>query len=159
MDIFRVFDSLNYLPNLLIGMDAVGKAGGVIEASICYTGDVSNSSQTKYDLNYYLKLADELIKNGAHVLCIKDMTGLLRPTAARILIDAIRQKYPNIPLHIHTHDTAGTGIASMLECVKAGADVIDAAIDSMSGITSQPSMGALVASLKGTSHETGKCFY
>ena len=95
MDIFRVFDSLNYLPNLILGMDAAGKAGGVIEAAISYTGDVSDPSKTKYDLNYYTNLADELVKAGTHVLAIKDMAGLLKPRAAKILIDAIRQKHPD----------------------------------------------------------------
>eukprot|EP00096_Caligus_rogercresseyi_P000664 TRINITY_DN1113_c0_g1_i3.p1 TRINITY_DN1113_c0_g1~~TRINITY_DN1113_c0_g1_i3.p1 ORF type:complete len:1086 (-),score=226.61 TRINITY_DN1113_c0_g1_i3:477-3734(-) len=153
MDVFRVFDSLNYLPNLLLGTEAVGQAGGVVEAAISYTGDVSDPSKTKYDLKYYLKLADELVKAGIHVLCIKDMAGLLKPQAATILIDALRQKYPDIPIHIHTHDTSGAGVAAMINCAKAGADVIDVAVDSMSGMTSQPSMGALVASLAGTPQE------
>uniref|UniRef100_A0A7E4VIE7 Pyruvate carboxylase n=1 Tax=Panagrellus redivivus TaxID=6233 RepID=A0A7E4VIE7_PANRE len=154
MDVFRVFDSLNYLPNLVVGMDAVGKAGGVIEAAISYTGDVSDPSRKKYDLKYYMNLADELVKAGTHVLAIKDMAGLLRPTAAKILVDAIRQRHPDVPIHVHTHDTSGAGVASMLECAKAGADVVDVAVDSMSGMTSQPSMGAIVASLKGTEKET-----
>ncbi|KAK0092799.1 hypothetical protein PV326_000566 [Microctonus aethiopoides] len=154
MDIFRVFDSLNYLPNLILGMEAAGKAGGVVEAAISYTGDVSDSTRTKYDLKYYTNLADELVKAGTHVLCIKDMAGLLKPKAAGILIDAIRQRQPDIPIHIHTHDTAGAGVAAMLECAKAGADVIDVAVDSMSGMTSQPSMGAVVASLQGTPSDT-----
>ncbi|XP_043284091.1 pyruvate carboxylase, mitochondrial isoform X2 [Venturia canescens] len=154
MDIFRVFDSLNYLPNLILGMEAAGKAGGVVEAAISYTGDVSDPQRTKYDLNYYTKLADELVKAGTHVLSIKDMAGLLKPKAAGILIDAIRQKHPDIPIHIHTHDTSGAGVAAMLECARAGADVVDVAVDSMSGMTSQPSMGAVVASLQGTPQDT-----
>jgi pyruvate carboxylase len=155
MDIFRVFDSLNYLPNLVMGMEAAGKAGGVVEAAISYTGDVSDPSKTKYNLKYYTDLSDELVKAGTHVLAIKDMAGLLKPQAATMLIDAIRQKHPDIPIHIHTHDTSGAGVASMLECAKAGADVIDVAVDSMSGMTSQPSMGAIVASLQGTPLDTG----
>jgi len=155
MDVFRVFDCLNYVPNLILGMDAAGKAGGVVEAAISYTGDISNPEKTKYSLAYYLNLADELITNGAHVLCIKDMAGLLKPRAATILVDAIRQKYPHIPIHIHTHDTSGAGVASMLNCVEAGADIVDVAVDSMSGMTSQPSMGAFVASLQGSSLDTG----
>lgn len=155
MDVFRVFDSLNYLPNLLVGMDAVGRAGGVVEAAISYTGDITDPTKTKYNLPYYVKLADELILNGAHVLCIKDMAGLLKPRAATILVDSIRQKHPHIPLHIHTHDTSGAGVASMLNCVYAGADVVDVAVDSMSGMTSQPSMGAFVASLQGSELDTG----
>ena len=90
-DIFRVFDSLNYLPNLTLGMEAVGKANGVIEAAICYTGDIADPSRSKYDLDYYIKLTDELVKAGAHILCIKDMAGLLKPQSAKILVDAIRQ--------------------------------------------------------------------
>lgn len=175
MDIFRVFDSLNYLPNLILGMEAAGKAGGVVEAAISYTGDVSDVSKTKYNLKYYVDLADQLVKAGTHVLAIKDMAGLLKPQAATILIDAIRQKHPDVPIHIHTHDTSGAGVASMLgkikililiknilkinklilACAKAGADVVDVAVDSMSGMTSQPSMGAIVASLQGTEIDTG----
>ncbi|XP_033210185.1 pyruvate carboxylase, mitochondrial isoform X2 [Belonocnema kinseyi] len=154
MDIFRVFDSLNYLPNLILGMDAAGKAGGVVEAAISYTGDVSDPSRTKYDLKYYTNLADELVKAGTHVLCIKDMAGLLKPKAAGLLVDAIRQKHPDVPIHIHTHDTAGAGVAAMLACAEHGADVVDVAVDSMSGMTSQPSMGAVVACLQGTPIDT-----
>ncbi|XP_073946013.1 pyruvate carboxylase isoform X1 [Choristoneura fumiferana] len=155
MDIFRVFDSLNYLPNLILGMDAAGKAGGVVEAAISYTGDVSDPNKKKYDLKYYLNLADELVKAGTHVLAIKDMAGLLKPNAAKLLISAIRDKHPDIPIHVHTHDTSGAGVAAMLACAEAGADVVDAAADSMSGMTSQPSMGALVACLQGTPLDTG----
>ncbi|CAH1985210.1 unnamed protein product [Acanthoscelides obtectus] len=155
MDVFRVFDSLNYLPNLIVGMEAAGKAGGIVEAAISYSGDVSNPNKKKYDLNYYLKIADELVKAGTHVLAIKDMAGLLKPMAARMLIGALREKYPDLPIHIHTHDTSGNGVASMLACAEAGADVVDVAVDSMSGLTSQPSMGAVVASLHGSPLDTG----
>ena len=155
MDIFRVFDSLNYMPNIQLGMDAVNKAGGIVEAAISYTGDVSDPKRTKYDLNYYVNLVDELVKGGAHVLCIKDMAGLMKPKAIRMLIDAIRQRHPDIPIHLHTHDTAGTGIANYMAATEAGCDVVDVAVDSMSGMTSQPSMGALVAGLLNTPHETG----
>ncbi|KAJ9577360.1 hypothetical protein L9F63_006040, partial [Diploptera punctata] len=155
MDIFRVFDSLNYLPNLIVGMEAAGKAGGVVEGAISYTGDVSDPNRTKYDLKYYVNLANELVKAGTHVLCIKDMAGLLKPAAARLLVSALRDKHPDIPIHIHTHDTAGAGVASMLACAEAGADVVDVAVDSMSGMTSQPSMGAVVASLQGSKLDTG----
>lgn len=155
MDIFRVFDSLNYLPNLILGMEAADKAGGVVEAAISYTGDVGNPAKTKYDLKYYLNLADELVKAGTHVLCIKDMAGLLKPRAAKLLISAIREKHPSVPIHVHTHDTSGAGVAAMLACAEAGADVVDVAVDSMSGMTSQPSMGAVVASLQGTDLDTG----
>uniref|UniRef100_A0A0N4XE65 Pyruvate carboxylase 1 (inferred by orthology to a C. elegans protein) n=1 Tax=Nippostrongylus brasiliensis TaxID=27835 RepID=A0A0N4XE65_NIPBR len=155
MDVFRVFDCLNYVPNLLVGMEAAGKAGGVVEAAISYTGDVSDRTRTQYNLQYYLDLAEQLVKAQAHILCIKDMAGVLKPEAARMLVTALRDKFPDMPIHIHTHDTAGAGVASMLECAKAGADVVDAAVDSMSGMTSQPSMGAIVASLAGTQHDTG----
>lgn len=154
MDIFRVFDSLNYLPNMMLGIDAVGKAGGVVEAAISYTGDVSNPNKTKYNLEYYLNLADELVKAGAHVLCIKDMAGLLKPAACHILIGALRERHPSLPIHIHTHDTAGVGVASMVACAESGADVVDVAVDSMSGMTSQPTMGGLVACLQHTPHDT-----
>ncbi|KAK5643276.1 hypothetical protein RI129_007121 [Pyrocoelia pectoralis] len=155
MDIFRVFDSLNYLPNLIVGMEAAGNAGGIVEAAISYSGDVSNPKKTKYDLKYYLNIADELVKAGTHVLSIKDMAGLLKPAAARLLVTALRDKYPDLPIHIHTHDTSGAGVASMLACAEAGADVVDVAVDSMSGMTSQPSMGAIVASLQGLPLDTG----
>lgn len=155
MDVFRVFDSLNYLPNLVVGMEAARKAGGIVEAAIAYTGDVSDPSKKKYNLDYYLKLSDEVVRAGAHILCIKDMAGLLKPRAAKILIEALRQRHPDVPIHVHTHDTSGAGVASMLACADAGADIIDCAVDSMSGMTSQPSMGALVASLSGSDRDTG----
>ncbi|KJH44199.1 pyruvate carboxylase [Dictyocaulus viviparus] len=155
MDIFRVFDCLNYVPNLVVGMEAVGKAGGVVEAAISYTGDVSDKTRTQYNLQYYLDLANELVKAQAHVLAIKDMAGVLKPEAAKLLIGSLRDKFPDIPIHVHTHDTAGAGVATMIECARAGADIVDAAVDSMSGMTSQPSMGAIVACLQGTPHDTG----
>ncbi|EGI62604.1 Pyruvate carboxylase, mitochondrial [Acromyrmex echinatior] len=139
-------------------MEAAGNAGGIVEAAISYTGDVSDPNRTKYNLKYYTDLADELVKVGTHVLAIKDMAGVVQTRgaakAAEMLIDAIRQKHPDVPLHIHTHDTAGAGVASMLACAKNGADVVDVAVDSMSGMTSQPSMGAIVASLQGTDIDT-----
>jgi len=149
VDVFRVFDSLNYEDNLLLGMDAVHRAGGVVQGEICYTGDVFDARPgSKYDLEYYLKLADVLYrKGGTHVLGIKDMAGLLRPAAAAKLIGALRQEFPDVPIHVHTHDTGGIGVASMLAAVRAGADIVHGAIDSMSGTTSQPALGALVTSL------------
>ncbi|XP_062867716.1 pyruvate carboxylase a [Trichomycterus rosablanca] len=154
MDVFRVFDSLNYLPNMLLGMEAAGAAGGVVEAAISYTGDVSDPMRQKYSLDYYLKLADELVKAGTHILCIKDMAGLLKPEASRLLIGALRDRFPDTPIHVHTHDTAGAGVAAMLACAEAGADIVDVAVDSMAGMTSQPSMGAIVACTKGTEQNT-----
>uniref|UniRef100_A0A8C8VEV0 Pyruvate carboxylase n=1 Tax=Pelusios castaneus TaxID=367368 RepID=A0A8C8VEV0_9SAUR len=155
MDIFRVFDSLNYLPNMLLGMEAAGQAGGVVEAAISYTGDVADPTRTKYTLEYYVQLAEELVKAGTHILCIKDMAGLLKPRASELLVGALRQHFPEMPIHIHTHDTSGAGVASMLACTAAGADIVDVAVDAMSGMTSQPSMGALVACTRGTNQDTG----
>ncbi|XP_066537024.1 pyruvate carboxylase, mitochondrial [Hoplias malabaricus] len=155
MDIFRVFDSLNYLPNMLLGMEAAGSAGGVVEAAISYTGDVSDPMRQKYSLDYYVQLGEELVKAGTHILAIKDMAGLLKPESSRLLVTALRDRFPDIPIHVHTHDTAGAGVAAMLACADAGADIVDVAVDSMAGMTSQPSMGAIVACTKGTQHDTG----
>ncbi|XP_047132753.1 pyruvate carboxylase, mitochondrial isoform X1 [Hydra vulgaris] len=154
MDVFRVFDALNYVPNLQVGIDAAGQAGGVVEAAISYTGDVADPSKTKYNIDYYMNLAEQLVKAGTHILCIKDMAGVLKPEAAKILVGSLRAQYPKLPIHIHSHDTAGAGVASMLACAEAGADIVDCAVDSMSGMTSQPSMGAIVACLQNTEHET-----
>ncbi|GAA5994110.1 hypothetical protein JCM5350_008098 [Sporobolomyces pararoseus] len=156
LDIFRVFDSLNYIENMRLGIDAAKKAGGVVEAAICYTGDVANPKKhSKYTLEYYLNFAQELVDCGIHVLAIKDMAGLLKPEAATILVGALRKKFPDMPIHIHSHDTAGISASSMLACAAAGADVVDVAIDSMSGTTSQPSMGAVCAALEQTKLGTG----
>lgn len=156
MDVFRVFDSLNNLDGLRVGIDAVGAAGGVIEAAVCYTGDIlDTSSENKYNIDYYMSIIDRLVKHGIHVLAIKDMAGLLKPDAAQFLISTIRSQYPDLPIHVHTHDTAGTGVASMIAAGRAGADAVDCAIDALSGTTSQPSMGAVVASLQNTDLDTG----
>ncbi|GMH36667.1 hypothetical protein BSKO_04540 [Bryopsis sp. KO-2023] len=155
MDIFRIFDSLNYLENLKFGIDEVRAAGGVAEGTICYTGDVSSKDPGTYTLEYYLELAEALVEQGIHCLAVKDMAGLLRPRAATMLVSALRKEFPDLPLHIHTHDSAGTGVATQLACAAAGADIVDSCIDSMSGFTSQPSMGAIVAALEGTELDTG----
>jgi len=155
LDIFRVFDSLNYIENMKLGIDAAKKAGGVCEAVVCYSGDVANPKKTKYTLQYYLDFVDELVKEGIHILCIKDMAGLLKPEAAKLLVGAIRKKYPDLPIHVHSHDTAGIAAASMIAAAAAGADIIDVAIDSMSGLTSQPSMGAVCMALEQTNLGTG----
>jgi pyruvate carboxylase len=155
MDVFRVFDSLNYLENMRLGIDAVGAAGGIIEAAVCYTGDVSDPTRGPYNLEYYMDFVRQLVGQGIHVLAIKDMAGLLKPQAAQLLISSIRNEFPNLPIHVHTHDTAGTGVSSMLECAYAGADAVDVASDAMSGTTSQPSLGAVVAALKGSKYDTG----
>ena len=159
MDVFRIFDSLNYVPNLHLGIDAVGTAGGIVEAAVCYTGDILRDEPGyKYNLEYYLDLTRQLVDLGIHVLAIKDMAGLLKPEAATKLISAIRAEHPDLPIHLHMHDTAGIGVASYLAAVRAGADVVDVATDALSGMTSQPSLGAIVASLKNTELDTGVDF-
>ncbi|KAJ3208143.1 pyruvate carboxylase [Dinochytrium kinnereticum] len=155
MDVFRVFDSLNFVENLDLGISAVVEAGGVAEGAISYTGDVGDEKRTRYDVKYYLDLVDQLVRAGIHVLAIKDMAGLLKPKAASILIRAIRSRHPDLVLHLHTHDTAGTGIATYLAAVEAGIDVVDVAVDSMSGMTSQPSMGAFLASASSSAADLG----
>jgi pyruvate carboxylase len=154
VDIFRVFDALNDVNQLEVGVKAVLKAGGVAEGTICYSGDMLNPKK-KYNFEYYMDLADKIVKMGSHVIGVKDMAGVLKPAAATKLIGALRAKYPEIPIHVHTHDSAGTGVASMIACAQAGADAVDAATDSLSGMTSQPSIGALTASLNGTPFDTG----
>ena len=155
VDVFRVFDSLNYLDNLKFGIDSVRAADGVVEATVCYTGDVSDPSKQKYTLDYYVDLTEQLVAHGIDVLAIKDMAGLLKPRAATMLVGALREKFPDLPIHVHTHDTAGTGVASMLACAEAGADVVDVCTDALAGLTSQPSIGALIGSTQGTAHDTG----
>jgi pyruvate carboxylase len=154
VDIFRIFDALNDVNQLEVGMKAVHAAGGVVESTICYSGDMLNPSK-KYNLQYYMDLVDKIVKMGTHVLGIKDMAGVLKPQAARQLVGSIRQRYPDLPIHVHTHDSAGTGVASMIACAQSGADAVDAATDSMSGMTSQPSVGAILASLEGTEQDPG----
>ncbi|KAF5094122.1 hypothetical protein D0Z03_002179 [Geotrichum reessii] len=148
VDIFRVFDALNDLDQLRVGVEAVKKAGGVVEATVCYSGDMLNPNK-KYNLKYYLDVVEKIVGMGTHILGIKDMAGTLKPGAATKLIGAIRAKYPDLPIHVHTHDSAGTGVASMTAAALAGADAVDAASNSMSGMTSQPSISALIASLEG----------
>lgn len=154
VDIFRVFDALNDINQLEVGIKAVQKAGGVCEGTVCYSGDMLNPKK-KYNLEYYLDLVDKLVALDIDVLGIKDMAGVLKPHAATILIGTIRKKYPDLPIHVHTHDSAGTGVASMVACAMAGADAVDAATDSLSGMTSQPSINAIIASLDGTDKQTG----
>ena len=154
VDVFRIFDALNDIDQLEVGIRAVQKAGGVVEATVCYSGDMLNPNK-KYNLEYYLSLIDKIVKIGTHVIGIKDMAGVLKPKAATLLIGAIREKYPDIPIHVHTHDSAGTGVATYVACANAGADAVDTATDSMSGMTSQPSVGALLASLEGTGLDPG----
>jgi len=155
IDIFRVFDSLNYLDNLKLGVEAAVAAGGFVEGAMSYTGDVSDPSKKKYTLDYYLDLAKNLVDMGVHSLAIKDMAGLLTPRATTMLVSALRANHPEVPIHVHTHDTAGSGVASMIAAAEAGADIVDAATDGMSGLTSQPSLGAIVANMRGTEKDTG----
>ena len=154
VDIFRIFDSLNWVENMRFAMDAVGAAGKVVEAAICYTGNLCDPAEKKYDLRYYVSLAKELEKAGAHVLAIKDMAGLCSPRAAAMLIRELKQEL-TIPLHFHTHDTSGIAAASVLAAVDAGCDAVDAAMDSMSGLTSQPNLGSIVAALQHSAQDTG----
>ncbi|MCJ1477961.1 pyruvate carboxylase [Lambiella insularis] len=154
VDIFRIFDALNDINQLEVGMQAVHKAGGVVEATVCYSGDMLNPKK-KYNLEYYMDMVDKIVKIGTHVLGIKDMAGVLKPKAATLLVGSIRKKYPDLPIHVHCHDSAGTGVATYIACAQAGADAVDTASDSMSGMTSQPSIGALLASLEGSDHDPG----
>jgi pyruvate carboxylase len=154
VDIFRVFDSLNWVENMRVAMDAVIETGKVCEASICYTGDMLNPERAKYDLKYYLGMAKDLEKAGAHVLGLKDMAGLLKPAAAKVLIKALKEE-TGLPVHFHTHDTAGIASATILAASEAGVDAVDAAMDSFSGGTSQATLGTLVEALAQTDRATG----
>ncbi|KAI1262954.1 pyruvate carboxylase [Xylariaceae sp. FL1019] len=154
VDIFRVFDALNDIDQLEVGIKAVQKAGGVCEGTVCYSGDMLNPKK-KYNLEYYMNLVEKLVALDIDVLGIKDMAGVLKPHAATLLIGGIRKKYPDLPIHVHTHDSAGTGVASMVACARAGADAVDAATDSLSGMTSQPSINAILASLEGSDSDPG----
>jgi pyruvate carboxylase len=154
VDVFRVFDSLNWVENMRVAMDAVGKSGKVIEGTICYTGDLLDPARDKYDLKYYVGMAKELEAAGAHVLGLKDMAGLLKPAAGRALVKALKEE-TNLPIHFHTHDTSGAAIATVLAVSEAGVDVVDAAMDAFSGNTSQPTLGSIVEALKGTDRDTG----
>ncbi len=154
MDIFRIFDSLNDLPNMRAAMEAVRGTPAVCEGTLCYTGDILDPKRTKYSLKYYITLAKELEKMGAHILAVKDMAGLCRPFAARALIKALRAEV-GMPVHFHTHDTSGVNAASVLLAAESGADVVDAAISSMSGSTSQPNLNSLVAALQNTPRASG----
>ena len=154
IDLFRVFDSLNWVENMRVAMDAVGESGMLLEAAICYTGDLTDPARSKYDLGYYVRMARELEAAGAHILGIKDMAGLCKPEAARALVRALREEV-GIPVHFHTHDTSGIGAASVLAAAEAGLDAADAAMDPMSGLTSQPNLGSIVEALRGTPRDTG----
>ncbi len=154
MDIFRIFDSLNDLPNMRAAMEAVRDTQSVCEGALCYTGDILDPQRTKYSLKYYVSLAKELEKMGAHILAVKDMAGLCRPFAARALIKALREAV-SLPVHFHTHDTSGVNSASVLLAAESGVDIVDAAISSMSGSTSQPNLNSLAAALENTPRASG----
>ncbi len=154
IDLFRVFDSLNWVKNMRVAMDAVIETGKLCEAAICYTGDIADPSRSKYDLNYYLAMARELEEAGAHIIAVKDMAGLCKPTAATTLIKALKEE-TGLPIHFHTHDTSGIAAASVIAAVEAGVDAVDLAMDSLSGLTSQPSFGSINAALMHTPRATG----
>ena len=153
IDVFRVFDSLNSVENMRVAMDAVRQNDVLCEAAICYTGDLFDPKRSKYCLSYYVKMAKDLEKAGAHILAIKDMAGICRPRAAAALIKALKNE-TGLPIHFHTHDTSGLSAASVLAAVEAGCDIVDGAVDTMSGLTSQPNLGSLSAALEGDPRET-----
>ncbi len=153
MDIFRVFDSLNYLPNLRVAMEAVQETHAVCEAALCYTGDILDERRDKFSLKYYVRVARELERMGAHFLAIKDMAGLCRPYAAYKLVKALKEEV-SLPIHFHTHDTSGIAAASVLRAADAGVDVVDLALAAMSGSTSQPNLNSVVAALQHTTRDT-----
>ena len=154
IDVFRVFDSLNWIPSMEVAMDEVLNQNKLLEATMCYTGDILDPSKDKYTLKYYVDLAKELERRGAHMLAIKDMSGLLKPYAAKKLVSTLKQEI-GIPIHLHTHDTTGNQVAALLMAAEAGVDVVDAACAPLAGLTSQPSLDALVAALQGTERDTG----
>lgn len=149
VDVFRIFDSLNWVKGMTLAIDAVRDSGKIAEAAICYTGDINDPARTKYDLNYYCSLAKELESSGAHILAIKDMAGLLKPQAAYRLISTLKETI-DIPIHLHTHDTSGNGIYMYAKAIEAGVDIVDVAISSMAGLTSQPSANSLYYALEET---------
>ena len=154
IDVFRVFDSLNWIPSMEVAMDEVLKQNKLLEATMCYTGDILDPTKDKYTLKYYVNLAKELEKRGAHMLAIKDMSGLLKPYAAKKLVSTLKQEV-GLPIHLHTHDTTGNQVAALLMAAEAGVDVVDVASAPMSGLTSQPSLDAVVAALQRSERDTG----
>ena len=152
VDLFRVFDALNWVDSMRLSMDAILESGKLCEAAICYSGDLCNPKADKYDLKYYVSLAKELEAAGAHILGIKDMGGLCKPGAAKQLVTVLKQEI-GLPIHFHTHDTSGISAASVLGAIEAGVDAVDGAMDAMSGLTSQPNMGAIVESLRGQARD------
>ncbi|MBL6932178.1 MAG: pyruvate carboxylase [Rhodospirillales bacterium] len=154
IDVFRVFDSLNWVENMRVSMDAVLESGKLLEGAICYTGNLMDPKRPKYNLDYYIKMARELKSAGCHIIGIKDMAGLCKPPAIRLLVEAVKAE-TDLPVHFHTHDTSGIAAASVLAAVEAGVDAIDAAMDSFSGLTSQPNLGSIVEALRDTDRDSG----
>lgn len=154
VDLFRVFDSLNWVSNMRVAIDAVCESGSLCEGAICYTADLFDGSRAKYDLKYYVGIARELQRAGVHVLGIKDMAGICRPRAAAALVKALKEE-TGLPVHFHTHDTAGISAASALAAIDAGCDAVDGALDAMSGLTSQPNLSSIAAALTGTDRDPG----
>ena len=154
IDVFRVFDSLNWIEGMSVAMDEVLSQNKILEAAVCYTGDILDPKNDKYTLKYYVEMAKELERRGAHILAIKDMAGLLKPYAAKKLVSTLRQEV-SLPSHLHTHDTSGNQVATYLMAAEAGVDIVDGAISSMSSLTSNPSMNAIVAALQGQPRDTG----
>src|SRR5699024_5854678 len=146
IDLFRVFDSLNIVDNMRVSIDSVLEANKLCEGTICYTADIFDAKRPKYQLSYYVKLAKELEKAGAHIIGIKDMAGVCRPEAASALVTALKSEV-ELPIHFHTHDTSGISSASVLAAIEAGVDAVDTAMDSLSGLTSQPPMGSIIHAL------------
>jgi pyruvate carboxylase len=153
IDVFRIFDPLNWVPNMQVAMDAVLETDTICEAAICYTGDILDHNRPKYDLKYYVELARDLEKRGAHILAIKDMAGLCKPYAAELLVKTLKQEI-GIPIHFHTHDTSGISAASVLKGAEVGLDIADGALAPMAGLTSQPNLNAMVDALRGTPRDT-----
>ncbi|WP_418591725.1 pyruvate carboxylase [Ponticoccus sp. (in: a-proteobacteria)] len=154
VDVFRVFDSLNWVENMRVAMDAVLESGKILEGTVCYTGDILDPDRAKYDLKYYVAMGKELKEAGAHILGLKDMAGLLKPSAAALLVKTLKEEV-GLPIHFHTHDTSGAAIATIMEAARAGVDVVDCAMDALSGNTSQPTLGSVVEGLRHTERETG----
>ena len=154
IDVFRIFDSLNWIEGMEVALDETLNQGKIAEACICYTGDILDESREKYNLKYYVNMAKELERRGTHILGIKDMSGLIKPDAAKKLISALKDEI-GIPIHLHTHDTSGNGVATLMMAANAGVDIIDSAFNSMSGLTSQPALNSIAAALDGTERATG----
>ena len=157
IDVFRVFDSLNWIENMKMPIEESLKTGKIVEGALCYTGDILNPNEVKYTLDYYVKKAKELEAMGVHILAIKDMAGLLKPYSAYKLVETLKSEL-KIPVHLHTHDTTGAGVATVLKAAEAGVDIADLAIESMAGCTSQPSLNVVVEALRGTERDTGLDF-